>query len=201
LPSGAFTYLATQTNLNNSSSQIWLHDCSAGDTHGLFAFVNSLGAMTSDTGIYYTGGAAVQSWKIVGAAAATVLNPFVTPWIDKDNTDVSTSITPRLEILRDGNSTKYTSAQVWGEFSAKTTSGSVLTTLYTDRQALSAIVAGTAASDQAAGTDTWDGENATHSSMKIDSGSAFTPSEVGHIRGRVCVAGAITVYVDPQIRT
>jgi hypothetical protein len=119
------------------------------------------------------------------------------------NTGTS-GITPRFEILRDGSATAYTDAQVWGEFSAKVTSGSTQATFYNDRQALADWAAGTTASDQAAGAGlgSWTGESGTAWSGKVDSGSTITPAENGHIRGRVVVGVASsTFYVNPQIET
>lgn len=191
------TPLASQTtNPTASSASALIVDCSSGDTHGMFGYYDALGSVVSDTAIKYTGGAAAQSWKIVTTANATFLNPFETPWISLYNTGL-TSITPRLEILRDGNATAFTDAEVWGEFTAKVTSGSTQATLYSDR----ATVTGTPVS-QASGTDTWDGEGATRWSGKVDSNAAFTPAEVGDIRARVVVGlASTTLYVDPFIRT
>lgn len=201
LPS-SFSMLATQTHLNASSGEVFIHDCAAGDTHGMFGHANALGSTLSDTGIYYTSGAAGQSWKVESTASASIFSPYVTPWISLYHTGTS-SITPRLEILRDGSTTAYKDNAVWAEFTAKTTAGTVMPTSYTDRQALADIIAGTTGADLAtgAGLGSWTGESGTAWSGKADSGSAFTPAEVGHIRGSICVGAASTVvYVDPQIR-
>jgi hypothetical protein len=168
-----------------------------------WGYYNALGSVVRETGIYYTGNVTGnESWKIVTTANAIHSSPFQTPWVDWYNTGTS-EITPRFEILRDSSATKYTNAEVWAEFSYKNTSSSPLGSGFvSDRQALSAYIAGTTASDQVAGTDTWENENATHASMKCDSGSAITPTEAGYLRGRICVAApSITLYVDPQIRT
>lgn len=176
--------------------EMWITDCASGDTHGLFQYHNALGSVISDTGISYTGGAAGQSWKIVTTASAKLSSPFVTPWVNWYHAGTS-SITPRLEILRDGSATAYDNDEVWGEFAAKATSGSTAASFYSDRMA----VLGSPAA-QASGADTWDGENATHWAGKVDSGSAITPAEAGDLRARVCVGlASATVYVDPFIRT
>jgi len=193
------TVLGTQTSVpNKGSASAVLLDCSSGDTHGLFGYYDAFGSCISDVGIYYTSGAAAQSWKITTTANCSYYTPFVTPSIDLYHTGTS-AITPYLEILRDGSATAYQNDEVWGEFSAKVTSGTVMGTAYTDKMAL----LGTAA-DQAAGagTGSWTGEAGTAWSGKIDSGSALTPAENGHISARVFVGEpSITVYVDPQIRT
>jgi len=196
--------LAAQTSNPNSASspEVYLFDCASDDTHGIFAYYNACGQLTSDTGIYFTSGDAAQSWKIVTTANASRRGPFVTPSIDVFHSGTS-SITPYLEILRDGSATAYTDAEVWAEFEAKVTASSTRASFYGDRQALAAFLAGTAGSAQAdgAGTGSWTGENATAKSMKIDSGSAFTPAESGPLTVRISVAAAsTTVYVDPQIR-
>lgn len=193
------TVLATQTgNPTASSASAYVFDCASGDTHGLFGYYDALGSVASDTGIYYTSGAAAQSWKIVTTANATFLNPFKTPWINFYNAGTS-AITPYLEILRDGSTTAYQDDEVWAEFSAKTTTGSTQASFSTDRMA----VAGTPANqDAGAGLGSWTGEGGTAWSGKVDSGSALTPAEAGDIRGRVVVGEpSITVYVDPYIRT
>ncbi len=199
----AITLFASQTtNPTSASACAFFSDCLVG-TSRVWGHYNALGSTIREPSIYYTTNATGnESWKIVTTANVAFGDPYETPWVDLYNTGTS-AITPRFEILRDGSATKYTDAQVWAEFSYKNTASSPLGSgLASDRQALSAYIAGTTASDQTAGTDTWDGENATHASMKCDSGSAITPTEAGYIRGRICVAAAsITLYVDPQVRT
>lgn len=197
------TVLAPQsTNPTRGSPRAWVSDCSSGDTHGLFGYYDATGSVVSDTGIYYTSGAAAQSWKIVTNANCTRTNPFVTPWVDLYNTGTS-AITPYFEILRDGSTTAYKDHEVWAEFSAKVTASSTQATSSTDAATLAnRLTAG--GSDQAAGAGlgSWTGESGTAWSGKCDSGSSITPAENGHIRGRIVVAAAsTTVYVDPQIRT
>lgn len=192
------TVLATQTGTARNGNFAYLFDCHSGDTHGVLGYYDGLGSMLSDTGIYFTAGAAAQSWKIVTTANASQAVPFVSPWVSRYHTGTS-AITPRLEILRDGSATAYTNAEVWGEFSAKTTSGTVNASFSGDR-----VVIGATPADQAtgAGLGSWTGENATAWSGKVDSGSSITPAEAGHIRGRVMVgAASATVYVNPQIET
>lgn len=197
------TVLGSQTsNPTRGSPWAWVSDCSSGDTHGLFGYYDGTGSVVSDTGIYFTSGAAAQSWKIVTNSNCTATNPFVTPWVDLYNTGTS-AITPYFEILRDGSTTAYKDHEVWAEFSAKVTSGSTVATSSSDVATLvnRATLNG---SNQAAGagTGSWTGEAGSAWSGKCDSGSSITPAESGAIRGRIVVAGSsITIYVDPQIRT
>ena len=192
------TALGSGGTANGSGASVYVFDCSSGDTHGLFGYYDAFGSCVSDTGIYYTTGAAAQSWKIVTTANCSFYTPFVSPFVDFYNTGTS-SITPRFEILRDGSTTAFQDDEVWGEFFVKSTSGSTQSTPSSDRMALLGTPANQAAG---AGTGSWTGEGANAWSGKIDSGSAVTPAESGHIRGRVVVGEpSITVYVDPQIRT
>jgi hypothetical protein len=189
--------LATQTPANPSSANVWVRDCSSGDTHGLFGYGNAFGTAVSDTGIYFTSGAAGQSWKIVTTANCSYYTPFELPWFGYYNT-VTTSITPYVEILRDGSTTAYQDDEVWLDVMAKTTSGSTQATQTTDRMTLLGTPANHAAG---AGLGSWTGESGTAWSGKLVSPS-ITPAEVGHIQARIVVGEpSITVYADPQIRT
>lgn len=191
------TVLATQSNISRAT-QVHLFDCSSGDNHGLIGYYDMFGSCVSDTGIYYTSGAAQQSWKIVTTANCSYYNPFISPFIDYYNTGTA-AVTPYLEILRDGSTAAYQNDEVWAEYFVKITSGSVATTPYSDRMPLLSTPANQSAG---IGIAAWTGKQATAWSGKIDSGSAVTPAESGHIRGRVVVGEpSITVYVDPQIRT
>lgn len=193
-----YVALATQTPANKGAAAILLTDCSSGDTHGIMHYADAFGSVVSDSGIYATAGAAGQSWKVTTTANCSSNTPFVAPWIAAYHSGVS-SITPWLEILRDGSATAYTNDEVWAEWSAKVTSGTVLGTSYSDGMPLLGTPANQAAG---AGTGAWTGENATAWSGKCDSGAAISPAETGEILARLVVgAPSITVYLDPQIRT
>lgn len=197
------TVMATQSPANKSSANVWVFDCASGDSQELFGYYDAFGSCVSNTSIYVTAGAAAQSWQVVTTANCSFGTPFTTPWVNFYNSTLS-SMTPRLEILRDGSSTAYTDAEVWGEFSAKVTSGFTIATTYNDRQSLTDWAAGTAGTSQAtgAGLGSWSGESGTAWSGKVDTGSAITPAENGYIRGRVVVgAASTTLYVNPQIET
>lgn len=191
--------LASQTsNPTLGSASVLILDSNSGDTHISFGHFDALGSTVSDTSIYFTAGAAAQSWKIDTTSNVKPGVPYVSPWIAMHNTGLS-SITPYLEILRDGSASAYTDAEVWAEFVAKTTSGYTIGTRYSDGAA--ALASGSSQAS-GAGLGSWTGESGTAWSGKIDSGSSFTPAEVGGITARVVVGVASsTVYVDPQIRT
>lgn len=199
--------LASQTPANKSSGAVYLFDCNSGDTHGIFGYYDGLGSCVSDTGIYYTTGAAVQSWKIVTGPNCSFGTPFTTPFVDLYHTGTS-AIRPRLEILRDASTTAFKNDEVWGEFFVKKDSGSTQSTEYSDRRAV--LPTTNADQDAGAGLSAWTGwtgapvggGNDSAWSGKVDTGTDVTPAENGHIRARVCVAAAsTTLYVDPQIRT
>lgn len=192
-----YVALGTQSPANKGAASVMLRDCSSGDTHGIMHYADALGSVVSDAGIYYTDGAAGQSWKITTTAKCSPETPFVTPWIARDNSSLS-AVTAWMEILKDGSATAYKDNEVGADWSIKATSGTVLGVSYSDFMPL----LGTPA-DQAAGAGTgyWTGENATSWSGKCDSGAAFTPAEVGEILGRLLVGVASSIiYLDPQIR-
>lgn len=188
--------LAAQSTYHGT--RVLVTDCSSGDTHNLFGYYDQFGSLTSDTGIYVTSGAAAQSWKIVTTANASFATPFISPPIPVYNTGTG-SVTPYVEIARDGSTTAYQNDEVWLRVMAKVTSGSTLATAYQDRM----TVGGTPANQASgAGTGSWTGLSGTAWSGKIDSGSALTPAENGDISARIAVGEpSITVYADPYIRT
>lgn len=194
--------LAPQAVSNQSPIDVEILDCAAGDVHYQMGFHNALGSLVVDTGIYANDGAQYDgtnrcSWKIVTTALASRQNPFQTPWISKYHTGTS-AITPSFEILRDGSVTAYTDAQVWGEWSAKLTSGSVRASVVSDRGEVGATAA---AQGAGVGLSGWTGNSATAWSGKLAPASSITPAEIGDICARVCVgAPSATVYVDPTIR-
>jgi hypothetical protein len=194
----AVTVMATQTTTSLASAEVYVFDCASGDTHGFFGYYNALGSVVSDTGIYFTSGAAAQSWKIVTTGNCSYYTPFETPWFGYYNTGTS-AITPYIEILRDGSTTAYQDDEVWIDVLAKVTASSTQSSLSTDRMA----VLGTAANQAAgAGLGSWTGESGTAWSGKIGLGASITPAEVGHIQARIVVGEpSVTVYADPQLRT
>lgn len=199
--SASATMLATQTSVpNRGSAEVLVLDCHSGDTHLAYEYHNAFGSLALNTSVYYTSTGA--SWKIDTTANCSYFTPFVAPVFGVYHSGTS-AVTPYVEILRDGSATAYQNDEVWLQAGAKTTSGSTIATLSSDRCTLANKLSGTLA-DQAAGagTGSWTGEGGTAWSGKIDSGSSLTPAEVGDISAQVCVGEpSITVYVDPVIRT
>lgn len=195
--SSSYVPLGPQTVPNKSSARVWLYDCSAGDTHGILEYADALGRVSINNSIYYTATPSLCSWKIETNSNCRDTAPFETPWIDFYNTSYST-ITPRIEILREGSFTPYTNAEVWGEFFVKNTSGTSMSNFFTDKVAFMGAPANQATG---ASAEAWTGES-TAWFGKVDTGTTVTPAEAGMIRGRVCVGiPSATLYVEPYIRT
>ena len=203
LGSGVAIKAAAGTVLDKGNASVWAYNCDAGDNHYAFYHGDAFGETTVSTSVYANTGAAYDgtnkcSWKIVTTANCNYYYPYVSPWMDVYHSGTS-AISPYLEILRSGSTTKYQDDEVWGEFSYQGTSGSTKATIVNDRM----TPLGTAADQTASslGASDWTGEDATNNAyMKLEAGS-ITPAEIGHLRARVCVGEpSITVYVDPTIR-
>ena len=192
-----FVLINTPTGNQN---RCFLQDCFSGDEHYHFQFSDGLGTLQVDTGIYCNDAITDTplSWKVVSTSNASLITPFVTPWISVYHSGTS-AITPYLEIVRSGSSTAFTDAEVWAEWSYKGTSGSTQATMADDRCALLGTPSNQTSSSKTASN--WTGENATSWFGKIGPGSSLTPAESGDLAFRICVGiPSETVYVDPQIR-
>lgn len=183
---------------NKGNVSVYIIDCASGDTHGIFGYHDAAGSIVSDTAIYVTSGVAAQSWKIVTTANCSYYTPFVSPWVSFWNTSTS-SMTLYFDVVRSGSSTAYQNNEVWAEFCAKTNTNTTQGAFYTDKMALLGTPSDQATSSL--GASDWTGESGTSWFGKLDSGSSFTPAEVGEIMGRIYVgAASATVYVDPVIK-
>lgn len=202
LGSGVVPFATQTTSPNKSSGSVTVIDCAAGDQHYHFAHYDALGSTVVDTGVYANDGAQYDgtnrcSWKITTTADCSYWTPYTSPWFTKYHA-ATASITPYVEALRDGSTTAYTDAELWLELAAKTTSGSTQSTIYSDRMAPLGTPANQAAG---VGLSGWTGEGGSAWSGKLDSGSAFTPAEIGDIAVRVVFGKpSSVVYVDPTIR-
>jgi hypothetical protein len=193
--------LATQTNLNRSSGEVWLYNCSSGDQHYHIGHYNSLGQTSVDTGIYANDHIAdtALSWKIVTTANSSFYEPYESPWLTAYHTGTS-AITPYLECVRSGSATAFQNDEVWSDWSYQGTSGFPQAVfVLSDRMTPLGSPADQTGSSK--GASDWTGENATSWFGKLGPAASFTPAEVGHIRARVCVGEpSTTVYIDPTIR-
>lgn len=185
------------------SGDVWVNDCASGDTHYEFGHYNYYGSTTISTAIYVTADGASydgtnrHSWKITGTANSSFLSPYVSPPIPVYNAGVAAK-TPYLEVLRDGSTTAYNDDQVWSEWFVKITASSTRVTL--DRSDKRGVVATASAQTASAlTTSDWTGDT-TAWFGKLSPTASITPAEIGDVSVTVSVAGAITLYVDPQIR-
>lgn len=205
LGNGVVILAAQTSNPTLGSPSVLVLDSAYGDTQQAFGYYDAAGALTVDTGTYFTSGAAGKAWKITTTSICSRTDVFVTPWIDV-YWDGTSAIIPYVECLRnDGTASAFTDAQVWVEVAAKTNSGFSQASLSNDRVAIATYLAGSAGTAQAAGagTGSWTiGASNSPYSFKCALGSSITPAEAGSLTARICVAApSITLYVDPQIRT
>ncbi len=185
LPS-SYTVMSGAGNLNDSGSIVRLKNCKAGSTVGIHGYYSALGSATANTSITYNGEA--LSWKIDASASATRAGPFVLPWM-WGQIPTGASITPKIEIARDGSTTPLTDAEVWPESKFGVTSGSPLPTFASGEAAYTS--SGTNI-PTGAGTGAWGGLSGTAWSGKLQTG-AVTPTEDAAAM-RICVATTTTIY-------
>lgn len=194
----SYILLATQNSGVPSAGKVSAFDCAVGDSHVNFHYATAFGEVLVDTGKYANDNIcdANLSWKVTTTAKVSRYTPFYLPYVSLRHAGVA-SVSPWLAVARDGNASAYTDVQIWAEFEAKETSGSVIMTCNADKAADLATPANQATDAATA----WTGLNATNWKGKLGE-MAFTPAESGFIRGRVAV-GAPSVadlYIDPQIR-
>lgn len=198
------SWFASQTPANQASSELWVFNCAAGDTHYNFGYYNALGSVVSGTAIVATGakfdGTNAVSWQVTTTSAVSEYMPFITPWIEVYHSGTS-AITPSLEICRSGSTTAYKDNEVWGQFGYQGTSGSPLGIIVEDRAAITS--AGASQTTGALGASDWTGESGTSWFGKLNPTSTITPAEIGTLRARVffSVPSKSDLYIDPYIWT
>jgi hypothetical protein len=181
-----------------------VNDCNAGNVHYTFGHYAANGSTTVSAAIYQnnTDGANYDvagdkySWKITGLAAATFINPYVSPWITRYN-EATSAVTPRIEILRDGSATAYNNDQVWAEYANKVTASSTRATIVNNKRGL--VAAAAAIPNSSLTSSNWTGQGGTAWFGKLEPASTVTPAVIGDMMARISVVGAITVYVNPAI--
>jgi hypothetical protein len=190
-----------------ASKNVYLFDCAYGNIQYAFAHYNYFGNTVAQVSIYENEQAGGDGafydlakdpigWTVTGVNG-TWATPYVSPWIDMYTED-NTAITPRFEIARDGSTTAWNNDQVWSEWSYKGTAAVVTATLdQSDRWIGVGATAAQGNSSKVIGN--WTGLSATYKLMVLQPSAAITPAVIGDMRGRVCVAGANTVYVNPKI--
>ena len=185
--------LLDQTTNGPTEGFVTAFDCSVGDTHLDFMHQTGAGTLTLDTSIY----ADTHSWKLVTSAAVSYLLPYWSPWMHAYNATTGSAITPKIEVVRSGNSSAYNDDELWGEWTYKSTSGFSIVSHVTDRKLLLSSAAAQETGDL--GASDWTGESATSWFGKLSPG-AITPQEVGYLSARVAVGVASsTVYIHPRV--
>jgi hypothetical protein len=187
----------------NRGRYLQMYNCSSGDTHYHYYFVNSLGEVSATTEYYADDGAQADvpvSYKVTTTESVSDIAPFVTDWFAKPHNEYS-SITASIEGLRISNTTVFQSDEVWAEFTYQGTSGSTLGVYLTDKTdffvtAVNQTSTKTYADWTGDPTDTTSGD----STWKAEVG-LFTPQENGFILARIGTSlPSTTFYFDPQIR-
>jgi hypothetical protein len=182
---------------SEAGDRVYLINCRAGSTVVDYEYANALGTLTLDKTIKVTGTPADFSWRLQTTSLCGPGRPFVTPWLEWTDAPNS-SITPRFEILRNGNASPWTDAEVGSEWAAPVTSDSPISTAYSDYARPGTTPATLA---NGAGLSAWEGESGTAWSGKVQSPSAMTPTR-NTVRGRIIVTlpSVTSLYVDPLIR-
>ncbi len=185
LPS-SYTVLTGATNVSRAGTAVVLTNCKAGSTVGIHSYSDALGTAVRNDAITYNGES--FSWKIDASSLATRACPFVLPWMWGEIA-TGASVTPKIEILRDGSATALTDAQVWCERGAAVTAGSPIKTFVSTEGAYTS--SGTNI-PTGAGLGSWAGESGTAWSGKL-APAACTP-EGDELQMRICSATTTTIY-------
>ena len=157
------------------------------------------GSVTTNTGIYRTGGASdgtAYSLKMAtNATGVSFISPLVNRPIFKVSGTTGSAITATVHIIQADGSTALKESECWAEVEYMGTSGSTLTSFLNDN---ASTVLTLSTTDQATSTETWTGLTGTPVKQKLE--VTFTPAEKGYYMIRVYLAKpSATVYVCPKI--
>lgn len=192
LPS-SYSLLGTINGTGEGSASIELLQCFTASVDGIYAYATNLGSVVQDTGVTYNGES--FSLRITTTANASRNCPFVTKWLAWTDPP-TTTVTPRLEILRDGSTTAYNNDEAALEVQVRESGGVVRKTDFAAPGS-----AGVAQANGSGLTD-WAGESGSAWSGKLDAGSTVTPLAANDALFRVVVgAASATVYASPVPRT
>lgn len=195
------TGVKTGTFPTYSSAEIFAMNVDSGDTVNTFEYYNRLGTVTEDTANYFTtGGASFNStplsWKVVTTSVCNEYNVLRLPPLTRWNTSTS-SCDFNVQTIVD-SATDLTDRELWLEVDYASSASLPTGSLGTDRNA--SPYTGTAV-DQDNGTNgSWTTSGITNTNEQYVKVTA-TPSEVGLLEGRVCIAKASTTFwLDPVLR-
>lgn len=193
----SFVMMNAGVNNNKSTGEVTLYNCASGDTHYFLGHKDEMGSTLAVANIYPNDSNTGDiTWFINSTAYASFGTPYYTPWFDVYH-DGTSSISPEVEILREGSTTAYKDNEVWADFSFQATANSTRSTIKTTRPL--PLATGTDI-PTGVGVANWTGDTGAWSG--VITSPATTPAEVGHLRARVCVgkASVTDLYVDPTIR-
>jgi len=201
------TILGAQTTGLGGHADVFIYDSAFGNVQYAFAHYNYFGSTVAQVSIYEneqgTGDGAYYdlakdpiAWTITGTNCSYA-TPYCSPWISVYNEGVG-AVTPRFEIARDDSATAYNNDQVWAEFSTKITA-SVTNSTFNNSSRRALLAAAAAQPNSGKTISNWTGLSATYWLGVLQPSATITPAVIGHIMGRVCIATADTVYVNPKI--
>jgi hypothetical protein len=186
----------------SAGHEIYVIDCAYDDQQGIFSYINAKGVVVSDFGNRLTNSGSAQSWLISTTSYATKYDPFITPPIPLYVLSGS-SINPYVECIRNnGTAAAYNNDTVWGSVLAKTQTTSTLGILYDDGASFTDKLANNySPQSDGIGVSAWtlSGSNSPYS-FKVDAGETLNIQENGEVFLRLCVAGSVSIYVDPVLR-
>lgn len=182
-----------------------MHNCASGDANFEMWIEDYLGTILAEDTLYRDSGASDGtttglSWKMTSNADVEYpTNVLYSPEFVIWNSTTGTAKTITVEIVHEsqgsGTNGVLKNDEIWLEVQYQGTSGKPQTVSLTTEKA---DPLGSNA-DVATSSATWTGDAAGWDQQKLVTGS-FTPTEIGYIHCRVCVAKpSITVYVDPKI--
>jgi hypothetical protein len=194
----SMTALTAQAITGQGADQVFLDNCSSGDTNYHISHSKYEGSIVDETTIVRTSGASDGttpfSWKMVSLAGANFYWPLESPPIAVWNESTGSEMTLTVEIVHD-SATALQDDEVWVEVEYLGTSGYTTSSRATDRAAT--YIATPA--DQAASTVDWTTTGITNvNKQKLV--ATFTPAEKGPIVAKVMLGKAsYTVYVCPKV--
>lgn len=176
--------------------EVIIDNCDSGDTSYRSERHCYEGAIYTDTGVYRSGGATINttplSLRMVTSAGASFVSPLACRPIAIYNEAENTSKTVTIEIAQNNGATALTESEVWIEVEYLGTDGFPISSIANDHNSTLLTASATA---QTASTETWTGlTTPTKQTLAV----AFTPQGKGYLQARVCLAKpSTTIYVDP----
>ena len=206
LPTGSsYTMLGT----TSIYPELFAWRCAGSDLSYLLHHYSYYGSTVVSSTVYLTtlgatyDGVNRYSFLVSSTANATKAVPYRSPWFNVYKPSTTGSITPYVESLRSGSTTKYKDGEVYSSWSYEGTAGFPLGIHVDDRSANIALDGADQAASSLTAAD-WTGEDVTNNAfMKLGTTAAINVQYSGHLSFRVCIAKASVtdLYIDPRVRT